>query len=162
MSKQILLTAFKGVTNSSKILLDNIITTKQIDKLLFTNSFDTSTRELVNQCAKINYDCIILTGQKPNTKKLFIETVATCENELLETDFNYEALKNHLLKHAFKFTVSSKAGNYLCNNIYYKALALIKDKDLKTKCIFLHIPKKSNCDLNMLAQIISEYIDCEL
>ena len=42
---KILYTAFKGSTNSSKILLDNI---KSTHKLYLTNSFETSVKEGIN------------------------------------------------------------------------------------------------------------------
>ena len=62
------------------------------------------------------------------------------------------------------FLVSKNAGNYLCNNIYYEGLKYIKENDLKTKMIFIHVPSANqNYDLDKLAQVISRFLDllCE-
>ena len=137
---KVLYTAFKGKTNSSKILLDQI---KSDNKIYLTNSFEASVKELIDKIKSNEYDLIIAFGQAPierNTIK--IETTARGE-ECLITDYDFKNIKNNLEK-KYNVVISNDAGNYLCNNIYYNGLKYIKDNSLKTKMLFIHIPKINN------------------
>ena len=61
----------------------------------------------------------------------------------------------------YKTNISNNAGNYLCNNIYYHCLKKIKDNDLKTKCIFLHIPTseaENDFDLSIFSKDLLKLI----
>lgn len=148
---KVLYTAFKGKTNSSKILLDQI---KSDDKLYLTNSFKTSVKELIDRIKNNEYDVIVAFGQAPierNTIK--IETTARAE-ECLVTDYDFENIKNNIEKE-YKVVISNNAGNYLCNNIYYNGLKYIKENGLKTKMIFIHIPKINNINnIEKLSKLI--------
>ena len=134
---KVLYTAFKGKNNSSRILLDSIISD---NKLYLTNSFKTSELELQKELDK-DYDIVISFGQAPlDSNTIKIETTAKGESEYI-TDYNYTDLYNKL-NNDYKVIISNNAGNYLCNNIYYYGLKYIKDNNLKTKMVFIHIPKK--------------------
>ena len=134
---KILYTAFKGKNNSSKVLLDNI---NSNNKLYLTNSFKTSELELQKELDN-NYDLVISFGQAPlDSNTIKIETTAKGESEYI-TDYNYTDLYNKL-NNVYKVIISNNAGNYLCNNIYYYGLKYIKENNLKTKMVFIHIPKK--------------------
>ncbi len=148
----ILYTAFKGKTNSSKILLDHIVSN---NKLYLTNSFKTSVLELENELKKNNYDLIISFGQAPLDKDVIkIETVAKDKMKYI-TNYDYNSLYNKL-KNEYKVIISNDASNYLCNNIYYNGLEYIINNDLKTKMIFIHIPKKDNInDIEKLSTIFN-------
>ena len=149
---RVLYTAFKGKTNSSKLLLDYIDTT---NKLYLTNSFNTSVLELQKELKNKEYDLIISFGQAPlDNNTLKIETTAKDRINYI-TDYDYSALYNKLKKE-YKVIVSNNAGNYLCNNIYFNGLKYIKENNLKTKMIFIHIPKEDKItDIEKLAKIFN-------
>ena len=133
---KILYTAFNGKNNSSKLLLDLI---NNNNKLYLKNSFITSVDELINKIKSNEYDLIISFGKAPLPKDTIkIETKAKNEY-ILETNYDYIKLKNSLDK-KYKVIISDNAGNYLCNNLYYYGLKYIKENNLKTKMIFIHIP----------------------
>ena len=135
-----LYTAFNGKNNSSKILLDAITAT---DKLYLKNSFNTSVTQLINKVKNNDYDLVISLGQAPIEKDIIkIETRANM-GDYFETNFDFTSLKNNLEK-IFKLIISDNAGNYLCNNVYYYGLKFIYENNLKTKMIFIHIPKINN------------------
>lgn len=141
MKKEILYTAFKGKTNSSKVLLDNI---NSQDKLYLTNSFVTSVTELEQALKKKHYDLIISFGQAfLDLDTIQIETLAQIEDNVLKTNYEYLKLKKDLEKE-YKVVISETASNYLCNNIYYHGLRIIKENNYKTNIIFIHIPKLEN------------------
>lgn len=151
----VLFTAFNGKNNSSKVLLDYI----QIDsknKLYLKNSFTTSVIQLTNKIKNNDYDLVISFGQAPlenNTIK--IETISNGEEEI-ETNYNYNDIKS-LLEKKYNVILSKNAGNYLCNNIYYNGLKYIKENDLKSKMIFIHIPKIDNINnIELLSKILEK------
>lgn len=155
----ILLTGFKGKTNSSSTLLYNIHLGKSIDRLELTNSFSTSQEELIRGL-KNNYKYVIAFGQKPNTNRVNIEILANKNETVLNTNFPYEKLKQFLDKEDIGNDISMDAGAYLCNNAYFEGLNYIKNNKLRTKMIFIHIPSlKDKYDFNKLASALSEFIE---
>lgn len=140
---KILYTAFNGKSNSSKILLDNIIV-EEDNKLYLKNSFKTSVEQLSNKLKKDRYDLIISFGQAPIDKETIkIETRGN-GIDYFETDYDYNNLKKLFEKNGFNVVISKGAGNYLCNNIYYNGLKYIRENNLKCKMIFVHIPQIDN------------------
>lgn len=148
---KVLFTGFKGKTNSSKLVLDNIL---NIDKLYLTNSFNTSVKELYKEINKYNY--IISLGQSDiKADNIKIEKYGSN----LETNLDMDKLSNYLSNY-YKVTISNNAGNYLCNNIYYYGLKKIYEEKLNTKMIFIHIPKIKNIsDIEKLSRIIENIIE---
>lgn len=147
----ILYTAFNGKTNSSKVLLDNI---ESDNKLYLKNSFEGSVEQLYKELNNKKYDLIISYGQAPLDKDIIKIEKTARGDEIYNTDYDYSIIKNSLEKE-YKVILSSDAGNYLCNNLYYHGLKYIKDNKIKTKMIFIHIPKIKNIsDINVLAERI--------
>ena len=147
----VLYTAFNGKSNSSKILLDAITAS---DKLYLKNSFNTSVIQLINKIKDNNYDLVVSLGQAPIEKDTIkIETRASME-DYYETNYDFYNLKSNIEKE-FKVIISDNAGNYLCNNVYYYGLKFINENKLKTKMIFIHIPKINNIShINLIASVI--------
>lgn len=150
---EILYTAFKGKTNSSKMLLDRITTE---NKLYLTNSFVTSVDELKQELKRKHYDLIISFGQAfLDLDIIQIETIAKGNENIYKTKYDYSKLKDKL-KNEYKVIVAKKACNYLCNNIYYNGLKLIEENNYNTNMLFIHIPKINNIsDINALANIFN-------
>ena len=132
-----LYTAFEGETNSSKILLDCIDSN---NKLYLKNYYKESVLELEKELMTKEYDLVISLGQAPLKKDYIqIETTGKKNNEY-QTTYDYSELVQSLSSN-FHVTISNNAGNYLCNNLYYHGLKIIEENNLKTKMIFIHIPK---------------------
>ncbi|MFV0274921.1 MAG: DUF5677 domain-containing protein [Bacilli bacterium] len=160
---KVLLTCFKGEMNSSKILTDKIRKVKYMDKLYLTNSFGSSEKELLKQLDKADYDYIISFGKKPDVSEVIIEISAKRDEKVLSTTFSYTDLVNYLIEQKVSSKSSNNSGDYLCNNIYYKALEVIKDRKLSTKCLFIHIPKLDiSFNFDELAVILTNYISEKL
>lgn len=137
---KILYTAFNGKENSSKLLLDRI---ESNNKLYLTNSFTTSIKQLERELKNNKYDLIISFGQFSLDKDVIqIEIKGKQEDEFI-TNFNYENLKNRI-EQKYMVNISSDAGNYLCNNLYYHGLKYIYENSLETNMLFIHIPKNKN------------------
>lgn len=154
MSK-ILYTAFNGNNNSSKVLLDNINTNIE-DKLYLRNSFNTSVKQLNTKIKSNKYDLIISFGQCPlEENNIKIETMGKSNNEILSTKYNWDNVKNNLESIGYNVSISDDAGTYLCNNIYYNGLKIIKENNLKCNMIFIHIPMLQNIkNIKALANLV--------
>lgn len=107
-----------------------------------------------------NYDYVLIFGQKPNTRNIYLENNAVLEETKLETDFYYGVLKENLESNNYKVISSCDAGNYLCNNVFFRALGFKQTNDLKSKIAFIHIPTIDNIDcIELLASTILNYIN---
>ena len=135
----ILLTAFKGNNNASKILLDRI-GGENITKTLLTNSYEACERELLEAISSCNPDYIISFGRKPVINRLYIETTAQKNGSSINTNFDILLLEESLKEHGLPFRISTSPGNYLCNHVYYHGLNYIEKNRAETKMIFIHVP----------------------
>jgi len=154
----ILVLGFEGNNNTSKILLDNINNSINLDCLYLKNDFIISVNQFKNKIIENNYDIIFAFGQKPNIKSIYLEIYAKDNNEKLKTNYNYNELNNYL-KNYYKIKISENAGNYLCNNIYYNGLKYIYENKLNIKMVFLHIPYMKNIDIEYFSKIILIYFN---
>lgn len=81
----ILLTAFDGEKNSSRIFIESL-NVKNSVKLVLDNDFDICENQIISALVNYNPDIVICYGQKPNSNRLYIETTARRFNQLLKTD----------------------------------------------------------------------------
>lgn len=156
---KILITGFEGNNNSAKILLDNIKEKCKQDILYLKNDFEVSSNQIEEKMLQ-NYDYVLIFSQKPNTRNIYLENNAVLEETKLETDDYYGVLKEKLESNNYKVISSCDAGNYLCNNVFFKALEFKQINNLKTKIAFIHIPTIDNIeDIKHLANTILDYIN---
>lgn len=155
---KILIAGFEGNDNSAKILLDNIKEKNNKDILYLENDFEVSSNQ-IEEKLKENYDYVLIFGQKPNTKNIYLENNAKLNEIELETDYYYGVLKEKLEDNNYKVMSSCDAGNYLCNNVFYRALDFKQNNNLKTKIAFIHIPTIDNIEsIAKLSNSILNYI----
>ena len=83
-----------------------------------------------------------------------IESIGRCDKETLATNYNYNTIIKRLEKQKINYSISENAGNYLCNHIYYYGLKYIKEKNKKTKMLFIHIPPLEHIqDIQTIAEL---------
>ena len=151
---KILIAGFEGNDNSAKILLDNIKEECNIDVLYLENDFNISRTQIEEKLLQ-TYDYVLIFGQKPKTKDIYLENNAIIEGNDLKTDYYYGVLRENLENSNYKVVSSSDAGNYLCNNVFFRALNFKQINNLKTKIAFIHIPTIDNIeDMNKLSNTI--------
>lgn len=154
---KILIAGFKGNDNSAKVLLDNIKEKNNQDILYLESDFEVSSNQIEEKMLQ-NYDYVLIFGQKPNTRNIYLENNAVLEETKLQTDFYYGVLKEKLESNNYKVISSCDAGNYLCNNVFFRALSFKQTNDLKSKIAFIHIPTIDNIDdIELLASTILNY-----
>lgn len=148
---KVLYAGFKGDNNPSKILLDQLVCDY---KVYLDNDFLQSENQLFELLDNNQFDQIILLGRKPASKTLSIELKAKGEELEYLTNYEYFDLYTRFLENNFKVKLSDKPGNYLCNNIYYKALDYITNKQLDTKVIFIHLPNAEYFDIKKMQELL--------
>lgn len=127
------------------------------DIFLFTNNFNAIQKE-VSEVLKTDWDEIVMFGQKPVTKKLYIERCAKREGRKLTTNWNLTDLEKLLNSKDVDFRYSDDAGNSFCNYAYFEVLSQVKAKDFGTKVIFIHIPYVKNFrQFEDVVDILNEY-----
>ncbi len=157
---KILVSGFRGDTNSAKLVLDRIESKYSLEKLYLENSFNISKNQLESRLKNQSYDLIIAFGQKPNTKSIYLEQKACFNKDEFANDYDYGNLKKLLNSNGFTVKISNNAGNYLCNHIFYRGLQIIDNSKLNTKMIFIHIPSIKNIsNIDYLSKVFSLYID---
>lgn len=156
---KILIAGFEGEDNSAKILLDNMKEECNQDTLYLENDFEVSSNQIEEKLLQ-NYDYVLIFGQKPNTKSIYLENNAFLDGTKLETDYYYGVLRKNLESNNYNVLSSCDAGNYLCNNVFFRALSFKQNNNLKTKIAFIHIPTIDNIGgIELLASTILNYIN---
>lgn len=157
---KVLVSGFKGDTNSAKLIIDRIEGKNVVDKLYLVNSFETSKKQLELNLKEQVYDLIITFGQKPKVKAINLEQKACLNGHELISNYGYKELLQFLKKSGVAAQISNNAGYYLCNHIFYVGMKFICENNLNTKMIFIHIPTLKNIeDIDYLAKVFSIYID---
>lgn len=156
---KILIAGFEGKNNSSKIILNYIKEKSKEDILYLKNDFNICKKQieekLINQ-----YDYVLMFGQKTDTKNIYLENNATIGETKLTTNYYYGVLKENLEKNNYKVISSNDAGNYLCNEVFFRALNFKQNNNLKSKIGFIHIPTINNIiDIKNLSSVILNYIE---
>jgi len=144
---RILFAGFKGMNNSSKLLLD-ALSCDETDKLYLTNSYKTSERQLIERLETGKYGRIVIFGQWKRVPKgnLRLETVAKKGRYKHLTNFPCQRLAQNLRKLGYNVQISDFAGRWLCNNIYFYGLKYLEQTGQKCQMVFIHLPKMKNIE----------------
>lgn len=94
---------------------------------------------------------------------LRLETIARNNRVAYHTEANFPELAKRLTAAGLDPIISKDAGRYLCNNLYFQALKYADEKPLRTKILFIHIPKlRQNPDLEKIATALATSLDDKL
>ncbi|MFE1745251.1 peptidase C15 [Coleofasciculus sp. H7-2] len=146
MYQKILLTSFQTwlphqKSNSSDDLL---IEVAKLDSLPLSLNFLRQLPVNVAQAsdrvfAKINQlqpDAIICCGMAEGRTQLSVESCAACGTTVLKTSVNLEKL----LTGSAATEISHNAGKFVCEGLYYSVLDYLQERQLNSRCIFVHVP----------------------
>ena len=154
--KKVLLAGFAGEDNASKVVLDKC--SLRLEKLYLDNDFSACEAQ-IKSAVNGGYDFILILGQKPVIKSIYIELAGRYSNGALRTDFDYSALENSFAASGYRVRISENAGNYLCNHVYYHALLASRSLRKNVQILFLHIPYlRKMTDIDLLASVLSDFL----
>ena len=172
---KVLVSAFKPFNNSKNNYSEEVLKyIENVDKIVLDVIYDKSYEILSNNYNLNEYDLIIALGEARSRKVLTLETqaknISSCSlidnsgvlkqnekiiingEEILQTKVDISKINNII-------ELSTDAGKFVCNNIYYHLLYNYPNKSL-----FIHIPEcNNNIDnyikyANTINTIINNYI----
>ncbi len=146
MKNSCLLTSFKTwlphqKSNSSDDLLDDISTQIIPDLSRFflrklPVDITLASQKIIAEIDRNNFKTIICCGMAESRTNLTVESNAT---HLGEQIYSRVDLKD-LVRDLTFTTISHDAGKFVCEGLYFQILNYIRQKQLSTSCIFVHIP----------------------
>lgn len=138
--KKVLLTFFEGT--SAELLLKKF---KNFTVVSLPNDKLKDSELLIEMLSKAHFNYVLSFGQRPNIKdKVHIETTARDGELRLDTVFDCERLRLLFEQNGIPAKLSHNAGTSFCNRLYWNGLKYIKDNDLETKMVFVHVPFRKN------------------
>jgi pyroglutamyl-peptidase len=95
-------------------------------------------------------EVIICCGMAERRSRLTVESNGKLGEEILKTGVNLQALVNDLKI----TTISHDAGRFVCNHLYSSVLSYLRQYQLNSQCIFVHVPvlTPDNC-----AEILADF-----
>lgn len=135
----ILMTGFRGT--SSELLV------KRADckSLILPNDKVLDAELLLSELERQSYEYVFSFGQKPNIRdKVYLETTARSGDKHLHTGFAYGKLQDAFAAEKIAVRISDHAGTSFCNALYWNGLEYIRNRELWTKMLFVHIPFNRN------------------
>lgn len=152
---KIAIAGFKGSNNSAKIFIDKF--SLFYDKIYLQNNKNISVEQMILSLNQ--YDYIFAFGEKPLIKnKICIEICGQFENMCLVTTYPINDIM-HFFNGKYNIKLSQNPGTSYCNNLYFNALKYIKENNLNTKMLFIHIPMLKNIsDIDVLIAYFESYI----
>ena len=127
-------------------------------------------------------DVLLMLGQRGKGQNIDIERIAVnimdstkCDNDgympselpIVEggtpayfSNMQLKVMRDAVLDAGIPAKISNSAGLYVCNSSYYYALKEISEKNLRTKAVFVHLPKISQeFSLELLADSVRVIIE---
>ncbi|MBW4593599.1 MAG: peptidase C15 [Brasilonema angustatum HA4187-MV1] len=146
MKKSILLTSFdtwlpEQKSNSSDDLL---IEVSRLNSLPYDLTFLRQLRvdvqlasfRVIEKIHQLQPDCIICCGMARRRTLLSVEVGASSGEIVLQTTVNLEKL----VAGARAVEISHDCGKFVCEGLYYSVLDELRQRELTTPCIFVHVP----------------------
>lgn len=114
-------------------------------------SFALAPVRVINEIGRLRPRVVICCGMAEERPHLSIERQARGPLQTLQTSVNASAL----LAGTLLSEVSSDAGSYVCNHLYYSVLKFIEEASWETVGVFIHIPVLSRQNKKL---IINDFI----
>lgn len=143
MNQQVLLTSFTTwlphqESNSSDDLL------QVISQLHTENSYlrqlpvdtDLASKLAISKIQELQPDTIICCGMAERRSQLSIEAQAINRDDVLLTLVDLP----QLIAGIDDIEISYDAGKFVCEGLYYSVLKYLKDYQMHSRCIFVHVP----------------------
>lgn len=127
---KILVIGFKGMNNSSKMLVEQLSS----DHVLLTNSFSGLKRDI--DSISTDYESVLLFGaDKILTSTVRIEKCAGKDGEKIDSVIELKKVAESLEKSGIESYISEEPTAYLCNEAYWYLL-----KKYSGSVVLIHIP----------------------
>lgn len=142
----ILLTSFRPwkahqIHNSSEVLLSRLDEADQlpVNAVWLSQlpvSFDLAPLRVINQLYVHRPKLVICCGMAEKRSILTLEQQGIHETETLQTPLSLPSL----VKDTVNTHISTDAGQFVCNHLYYRVLNHLKQSPLPCQALFVHVP----------------------
>lgn len=143
MNNKVLLTSFTTwlphqASNSSDNLLQVIsqLHTEHSYLRQLPVDIDLASKSASAKIQELQPDTIICCGMAESRSQLSIEAQAIEQDEVLHTLVDLP----QLLAGIDGIEISYDAGKFVCEGLYYSVLKYLKDSQMHSRCIFVHVP----------------------
>lgn len=132
---------------SAKLVKELARMKPDVESFVLPSRFDEATQG-ISKIIELNPAKLVMFGYSSKAKGFKIERYGKNKKGLkdspdfYETDFDLNSLVKKLLSANLPAYISEDAGSFVCNHTYFVALDKIVNRNLKTKCLFVHIPPK--------------------
>lgn len=110
-----------------------------------------ASTQVIEQINAIKPDYIICCGQATSRTQLSVEAGASCGESILHTEVDLEKLVAGIAA----IQISHDCGKFVCENLYYSVLDYLSQKQLKARCIFVHVPVLNQ---ENLSEILANFV----
>ncbi|MGV0025691.1 pyroglutamyl-peptidase I family protein [Phormidesmis priestleyi] len=117
--------------------------------------FQLAPRQVLSMVDLLTPEIVICCGMAENRNSLTIESNGKFQTETIETAIDLD----HLIKGTNAIQISHDAGNFVCNHLYYSVLKRLKNGNLKSQCIFVHVPVLNDQNLETIVEDFLTLID---
>ena len=128
--------------NSSDILLEQVLT-KLPDNTIVLRwlpvNFDLAPMRVINHMVQYQPKLVLCCGMAETRKTLTVEQWGTFQQQRLATPIHLQTL----IQKTIHTHISSDAGDFVCNRLYYRVLRHIEQQRInhqQTAALFIHVP----------------------
>lgn len=164
--KKLLVTCFEPFggedTNSSMIVTERLSPPEgwELHRIILPVVFSLGARKVMEEAGKFRPDVILLTGQAGSRSYVSVEAmgrnirnasipdnsgnmpvnekIAPGGDEAVATGVDAEAVVEEIRKHGISSRLSTDAGSFVCNDVYYSVLKYLRSTG--ADILFVHLP----------------------
>jgi len=160
-NSKVLLTSFDvwkshHVSNASDDLITELLNRELLTENVHllrkvTVDFQLAPETIIAKIQQLQPDIVVCCGMAERRSRLTVESNGTVDAETIHTSIDIHRLIQNL-----SFTkVSHDAGRFVCNHTYYTILKYFCDAQLKSECVFIHVPVLNAENLEAVVQDFS-------
>lgn len=150
-------------TNRSYEVAEGFKDRKGFDVMKLPVSFSRAHKILIDQLSRNNYEYLVMLGETSvRNNFISLERVALNLKDTISQDNDGESadevlicpdgpiavmcpvplkkVYKNLKEEGYKVKISNSAGTFVCNCLYYNVLRFIKEQNLATQAVFVHVP----------------------
>jgi pyroglutamyl-peptidase len=164
MDPKILLTSFDvwephQTSNASDDLLHELITRNLLPENVYflrkiPVDFQLAALKVIVEIDQVEPDIVVCCGMAEKRSLLTVELNGKFEETIVQTSIDV----NLFLGKLAATEISEDAGKFVCNYLYYSTLKYIQDRQLDSRCLFLHVPVLNQTNVDVVVSDVASIL----
>ena len=143
-------------SNSSDDLIAELVRRKLLPRHTHLSrnipvDFQLAPEKVLSVVETLQPDLIVCCGMAEKRSHLTVEANGKHQGDILYTSIPLTTL----VEQTQTTTISHNTGRFVCNYLYYSVLKYIQSHQLKTQCLFVHVPPLNPENLDAIVQDFS-------